>query len=51
LSGGISKEDANAIKEIKHKMFLGIDLNSKFESEPGLKNITEIKSLIEKLRK
>jgi phosphoribosylanthranilate isomerase len=32
-------------------MFLGVDLNSKFESEPGLKNITELKTFIEKLRK
>lgn len=51
LSGGISKDDATAIKNIKHEMFLGIDLNSKFELEAGLKNITDIKIFIEKLRK
>ncbi|AGC75725.1 N-(5'-phosphoribosyl)anthranilate isomerase [Nonlabens dokdonensis DSW-6] len=51
LSGGISNKDAYAIKEFKHKMFLGVDLNSKFETEPGVKNIEEIKTFIEKLRK
>ncbi len=51
LSGGISKSDAEPIKKINHKMFLGVDLNSKFESEPGLKNIAELKTFIEKLRK
>jgi len=51
LSGGISKDDATAIKNIEHEMFLGIDLNSKFELEAGLKNITDLKTFIEKLRK
>ena len=51
LSGGISKDDVALVKEFKHNMFLGIDLNSKFETEPGVKNIEEIKTFIEKLRK
>ncbi|PRP65680.1 phosphoribosylanthranilate isomerase [Nonlabens agnitus] len=51
LSGGISEDDATAVKNIKHDMFLGVDLNSQFEDEPGLKNIEMIKSFIEKLRK
>ncbi len=51
LSGGISKDDVSIVKKIKHNMFLGVDLNSKFEIEPGFKNIEEIKLFIEKLRK
>lgn len=51
LSGGISSGDVTNIKNIKHDMFLGVDLNSKFEDKPGLKNIEMIKSFIEKLRK
>ncbi|KEZ94157.1 N-(5'-phosphoribosyl)anthranilate isomerase [Nonlabens ulvanivorans] len=51
LSGGISKDDVAIVKEFKHNMFLGVDLNSKFETEPGVKNIKEIKTFIEKLRK
>jgi phosphoribosylanthranilate isomerase len=43
LSGGISRSDAAEIKKFKHPAFLGIDINSGFELEPGLKNINEIK--------
>lgn len=43
LSGGISKNDAKEIKKFNHPAFLGIDINSGFELEPGLKNIKEIK--------
>jgi phosphoribosylanthranilate isomerase len=43
LSGGISINDAEEIKSFKHPAFLGIDINSGFELEPGLKNINEIK--------
>lgn len=51
LSGGISLEDAQAIKKLKHDMFLGVDLNSKFETAPGVKDIDNLKLFIEKLRK
>jgi phosphoribosylanthranilate isomerase len=51
LSGGITKEDVEEIKKIKHNMFLGVDLNSKFEKAPGIKNIDELKLFTEKLRK
>lgn len=43
LSGGICINDAEEIKKFKHPAFLGIDINSGFELEPGLKNIKEIK--------
>jgi phosphoribosylanthranilate isomerase len=43
LSGGIIKEDVDEIKKIKHSAFEGIDINSGFEIEPGLKNINNIK--------
>ncbi|MDF1516662.1 MAG: phosphoribosylanthranilate isomerase [Lutibacter sp.] len=43
LSGGISKNDSAEIMKFKHPAFLGIDINSGFELEPGLKNIKEIK--------
>ncbi|MBI9067865.1 MAG: phosphoribosylanthranilate isomerase [Salinivirgaceae bacterium] len=38
LSGGIGSNDANEFKNIKLKNLIGIDLNSKFELKPGLKN-------------
>lgn len=38
LSGGIGPEDAEALKNFIHPKFAGIDLNSRFESAPGLKD-------------
>ena len=39
LSGGIAADDAEAILKIEHPKFAGIDLNSKFEVKPGLKDV------------
>ncbi|WP_445748025.1 phosphoribosylanthranilate isomerase [Polaribacter sp.] len=46
LSGGIGLEDVIKIKEITNSTLpiYGIDINSKFESKPGFKNIEEIKN-------
>lgn len=49
VSGGITKNDVNAIDKIKNETFLGIDINSGFEIEPGFKNITDIKEFKNKL--
>jgi len=46
LSGGIAVDDAEAIRKIEHPLFAGIDLNSKFELKPGLKNISLLKEFI-----
>lgn len=51
LSGGIAFEDVSEIKKINHKAFAGIDLNSKFEIQPGFKNIEKLKSFIDEIRK
>lgn len=50
LSGGIGPEDAAGIKKIDHPLLAGIDLNSGFEDEPGLKNIEKLKQFIEELK-
>lgn len=39
LSGGIGPEDASEIKALNHLNIHALDLNSRFEDEPGLKNI------------
>lgn len=39
LSGGISVEDAAKIKAFKHPDFFGVDINSKFEKNPGVKDM------------
>lgn len=50
LSGGISIDDVERIKEIQHPLFYGVDLNSKFETEPGLKDIELLKQFIKQLK-
>jgi len=50
LSGGIGPENAKQIKEIDHPKLFGVDLNSGFEDEPGLKNIEKLKMFIEELK-
>ena len=50
LSGGIGPEDVAEIKKIDHPKLTGVDLNSGFEDEPGLKNIEKLKQFIEALR-
>ncbi len=49
LSGGIAADDAEAILKIKHSKFAGIDLNSKFEVKPGLKDAELLKGFIKEL--
>ncbi len=49
LSGGIGPEDAGAILAIDHAQMAGIDINSRFEFEPGQKNIAEIEQFIRAL--
>ncbi len=49
LSGGIDSDDANTIKKIDHERFYGIDINSKFEVAPGIKNIKTIQHFKTKL--
>ena len=39
ISGGISVDDIPAIKKFKHPDFFGVDLNSRFEKEPGVKDM------------
>lgn len=49
LSGGISLENIESVKNISHNQLFAFDINSKFEIEPALKNIDLIKEFILKL--
>ena len=51
LSGGIGPDDAERIKAIRHLRYAGIDLNSRFELSPALKDVEKIKSFLEKVKK
>ncbi len=50
LSGGIRLEDAEILKTVKHPHLAGFDINSKFEIEPGLKDVASVQSFITTLR-
>lgn len=50
LTGGIGPGSLEALKEFEHPMWLGVDLNSRFESEPGVKDLALLKPFIEELR-
>ena len=50
LAGGIGPDDAKRIKNFHHPMCLGIDLNSRFETEPGMKDIQKLKLFISQLQ-
>jgi phosphoribosylanthranilate isomerase len=50
LSGGINSDSVEAIKNFQHPKMVGIDINSRFESEPALKDIQKIKTFIHELR-
>ena len=46
LSGGIGPDDAERILDYHHPQCIGIDLNSRFEIEPGIKDITKLKTFL-----
>ena len=39
LSGGIAPTDGPAVKAFMHPDFYGVDINSRFEKEPGIKDM------------
>ncbi len=51
LSGGIGPEDVNDILEIKNLNLKAIDVNSKFEIRPAVKDISLLSDFIDELRK
>lgn len=50
LSGGITEDDVKTIKRLDHPQMIGIDLNSRFEISPGIKDITKLSTFLTKLK-
>lgn len=50
LSGGIGPEDADRINELNIQNLAGVDLNSRFETSPALKDIDLLAEFIKKIR-
>jgi phosphoribosylanthranilate isomerase len=53
LAGGISENDIEAIAQLKSQnpQLYGLDLNSKFETEPALKNVEKLESFLSGLNR
>lgn len=51
LSGGINPHSAGALKELKHPLLAGFDLNSRFELEPGVKDVERIDRFLKEVDK
>ena len=51
LSGGIGPDDAERVKNFHHPKCIGIDLNSKFEIEPALKDVEKLKQFLVKVKR
>ena len=50
LSGGIDIDDALEIRKINNPMFAGVDINSRFETEPAVKDVEKIRNFIRLLK-
>lgn len=50
ISGGLSNENISSALQFKHPAFYGLDLNSRFEDEPGVKNIEKLKEAFDLIR-
>jgi len=50
LSGGIGPDDVKKIKEFNHPDFFAIDINSRFETAPGVKDMARLLKFVKELR-
>ncbi len=51
LSGGIGPDDVAKIKAFKHPDFFAIDINSRFETTPGVKDMAKLLKFLKELKK
>ena len=50
LSGGIGPDDADRVKAFHHPQCIGIDLNSRFEKAPAVKDVALLRSFLTHLK-
>ena len=50
LGGGIGPEDTQLIKQINHKYLFAVDINSRFEIKPGIKDSKKVKEFINEIK-
>lgn len=50
LSGGIGPGDTETIKSIENRGFFAVDVNSRFETAPGIKDVDRVKTFIKEIK-
>ena len=50
LSGGIGPDDVNDIRSIRHTRLFAVDINSRFETEKGIKDPAAVKDFINNIK-
>ena len=50
IGGDIAPEDASRLGGLRHPMFMGVSLNTHFETAAGIKDIEKLQSFLERLR-
>lgn len=50
LSGGIGPDDADRVRDFCHPKCIGIDVNSRFETAPGVKDVQRLRTFINQVR-
>lgn len=50
LSGGIGSDSVESLNSFEHPCCEGFDLNSRFESEPGMKDVARLRTFLAELR-
>jgi phosphoribosylanthranilate isomerase len=51
LSGGIAPEDADIIRRLNYPRLAAVDLNSRFETSPGIKDIDKVRQFLSDINK
>lgn len=49
LTGGIGPQSLEALKEFEHPEWIGVDLNSRFETAPGVKDVEAVRHFVTEL--
>ncbi len=50
LGGGIGPLDVQKVRSINHPGFFAADINSRFETAPGMKDIDIVKTFIQQFK-
>jgi phosphoribosylanthranilate isomerase len=50
LSGGIGLQDIEEMKTFQHSMLFAIDVNSRFETSPGVKDLKQVETFLEAIK-